>query len=185
LALVIGILLFSCQNDIKVVQEMGEEDAGAFQTVKEVTYTFTDSGRVRNTLYAGKLEQFIHDTDYVKISDGLSLVIFNKSEQPSGILNSDNGLYFKTLNQMKAIDNVVFCNPKGDSLFTEYLTWYSDSQLVVTDAPVRILRADGLDIKGRGLRAREDFSRYTILAPSGDIAVPDEIDNKNEAEQSQ
>jgi len=185
LAMVSGILLFSCKNDIKVVQEMGEEDSGAFQTVKEATYTFTDSGKVRNILYAGKLEQFITDTDYVKVSEGLSLIIYDKDEAVSGTLIADEGLYFKKSNEMKAMGNVIFMNPEGDSLFTDHLTWYSDSSLIKTDAPVRIKRGDGLDLRGKGLRAREEFSRYTILAPSGDIAVPEEIENKDESEDPQ
>lgn len=164
---------------------MGEEDSGAFQTVMDVTYTFTDSAKVRNILHAGKLEQFIHDTDYVQVSEGFNLIIHDRAERESGTLRADSGLYFKKLNQMVARGHVIFNNPKGDSLFTDHLTWYSDSALIITDAPVRIRRADGLDLKGKGLRAREDFSRYTILAPSGDIAVPDEMNNTDESEDTQ
>ncbi|MDA0713792.1 MAG: LPS export ABC transporter periplasmic protein LptC [Bacteroidetes bacterium] len=185
MAIVIGIFCFSCKNDIGVIQEIGEESLGASQTVYNVTYTYTDSGRVRNILHAGKLEQFVQDTDYVKVSQGLSLIIKDRSERESGRLTSDTGLYLKAQNEMRAIGGVIFTNPKGDSLFTDHLTWYSDSSLILTDAPVRILRADGLDLKGKGLRAKEDFSRYTILAPFGDIAVPDNLNTSNEAEEDQ
>ena len=82
---------------------------------------------------------------------------------------------------MEAWDNVIFTNPKGDSLFTEQLTWLSDSNLIITDAPVRILR-EGTEIRGKGLRANEDFSRYSILAPIGNITVPEKAVNDESKE---
>ena len=171
--MVTGIFFFSCKGDIKAIQEIGEEDTAPFQTVLDGSYTFTESGKVRNILSAGLLAQYIQDTDYVRVEKGLVLDIYNRQEGLAGSLTADRGFYFKTKNRMEAWDNVIFANPQGDSLFTDQLTWLSDSNLIITDAPVRILR-QGTEIRGKGLRANEDFSRYSILAPIGDITVPED-----------
>lgn len=171
--MVTGIFFFSCTNDIKVIQEMGEEDTAPFQTVTDGVYTFTESGRLRNTVEAGRLAQFIQDTDYVHVEDGLVMDIYDRSEQLTGTLYAQRGYYFRSENRMEAWDDVVFTNPKGDSLFTEHLIWLSDSNRIATEAPVRIVR-EGTEIRGKGLVANEDFSRYRILAPMGDIRLPEE-----------
>lgn len=176
----IGAFFYSCKNDIQVVQELGEEDNAPFQTTYDGTYTFTDSGRIRNILSAGKLEQFIHDSDYTKVSEGLILEIYNRSERLAGKLAANKGFYFESLNRMEAEENVIFSNPNGDSLFTESLVWQSDSNLIYTNDLVKIVR-EGTEIRGKGLRANEDFSRYTILAPVGNITVPeDKLSNESE-----
>ncbi len=183
IAMVTGIFFFSCKADIKAIQEIGEEDTAPFQTVLDGKYTFTESGKVRNILTAGLLAQYVKDTDYVRVEEGLVLDIYNRQEGLSGSLVADRGFYFKKKNRMEAWDNVVFTNPNGDSLFTDQLTWLSDSNLIITDSPVRIIR-EGTEIRGKGLRANEDFSRYSILAPIGDITVPEEAVN-NESEERQ
>jgi LPS export ABC transporter protein LptC len=169
----VGAFFYSCKNDIQVVQELGEEDNAPFQTTYNGRYIFTDSGQVRNILSAGKLEQFIQDSDYTKVSEGLILEIYNRSENLAGKLAANKGYYFESLNKMEAKENVIFSNPNGDSLFTESLVWQSDSNLIYTTDLVTIVR-EGTEIRGKGLRSNEDFSRYTILAPVGDITVPEE-----------
>lgn len=183
IVIAVGAFFFSCKNDIRVVQEIGEEDTAPFQSTYNGEYTFTDSGQVRNILRAGKLEQFINDTDYTKVSEGFTLEIYNRAERLAGVLTADNGYYFEAQNRMQAEDNVIFSNPKGDSLFTQSLIWQSDSNLIYTDRQVRILK-EGTEIRGKGLRSNEDFSRYTILAPAGDISIPDEM-VKDESKKSQ
>jgi LPS export ABC transporter protein LptC len=183
IAMVTGIFFFSCKTDIKAIQEIGEEDTAPFQTVLDGKYTFTESGKVRNILTAGLLAQYVQDTDYVRVEEGLVLDIYNRQEGLAGSLAADKGFYFKKQNRMEAWDNVVFTNPNGDSLFTDQLTWLSDSNLITTDSPVRIIR-EGTEIRGKGLRANEDFSRYSILAPIGDITVPEQAVN-NESEERQ
>lgn len=166
-----GIFLCGCKGDMRAIQEIGEKDVAPFQTIRDGFYQFTDSGKTRNTLQAGLLEQYITETEYTDISQGLVLDIYNPQEELAGRLQSRRGHYYKAEGRMVAMDSVVFSSPKGDTLFTDQLTWYSDSNLVYTDKRVRIIR-DGTEILGKGLRANEDFSRYTILAPVGDITVP-------------
>jgi hypothetical protein len=168
------LMCLSCKNDIELVQEVGQENIWPFQTVYSGEYVFTDSALVRNVLRAGKLEQFANDTNYVQVSDGVELDIYNRSENIAARLISLRGLFIEGEGRMEAFDDVIFSNPKGDSLFTQHLIWFSDSGLVITPGEVRILRSDGLEIEGTGLRAKDDFSRYTILEPKGDIAIPDE-----------
>jgi len=183
MVVIVGTFFMGCKNDIKVVQELGEEDTAPFQTTYEGHYTFTDSGKVRNTLWAGKLEQFIRDSNYTQVSEGLILEIFNRSETLAARLTAQKGIYFEDLDLLKAEEDVVFVNPAGDSLFTASLVWQSDSNLIYTNDLVRIVR-QGTEIRGKGMRSNEDFSRYSILAPVGDIFVPEEL-NKDESEEGQ
>ena len=169
-----AFLLLACKNDMEVIQEVGETNERPFQVAQNATYTFTDSARLKNVLHAGHLEQYVQDTSYVAVSEGLRLDIYDRDELLTATLTSDRGYYFEKEAKMEALDRVLFYNQQGDSLFTEHLIWYSDSSLVITPEAVRIKRADGLEIEGLGLRAKDDFSRYTILRPKGDIAVPDE-----------
>lgn len=172
---VMGALLFAaCKSDMEMVQEVGEHNDRPFQVVLDAEYFFTDSAKLRNILRAGRLEQFANDSQYVQVSDGLQLEIFDRAEQHSATLTSDEGYYFESKSKMEAHGNVVFASADEDSLFTELLIWQSDSGIVRSPVEVRIVRGDGLELEGKGLWAKDDFSRYTILKPKGDISLPDE-----------
>lgn len=170
-AFIAGIF-FSCQDQDPVIEIMGEENL-PFQVSFDAEYVFTENTKIRNKLLAGKLEQFQNDSSYVKISNGLQLIIFNRAIKEEAILTSKNGWYNQDTKIMQARDSVVFKNMDNERLFTEKLVWVEDSGTVYTDFPVQIIR-DNDTIWGDGMTSNQDFTNYSIVNPRGSIFVEED-----------
>ena len=59
---------------------------------------------------------------------------------------------------------------KQETLFTEELNWLQAEKKVHTDKNVTIQTPDEL-LKGEGLDAKQDFSWYRILKPTGAFPI--------------
>ena len=164
-------IFFSCQENDPVADLLSEQDL-PFQVSYNGEYIFTEDTKVRNVIEAGKLEHYTKDSSYIKISEGLKLEIYNRSEVKEAVLTSLNGWFDQEANLMSAHDSVVFNNMKGERMYTEKLIWEQDSNRIYTDLPVMIVRT--LDtIWGDGMTSNENFSNYSIINPRGSIFVED------------
>jgi LPS export ABC transporter protein LptC len=168
-------ILFSCQtNDLEEVLIYGDGELYPMRTTIGVTYLYTDSGRVKNQLETGKMEQFqVADSAYSLLSDGFALTFFTSSEEFDGKLTAKNGFIKGDNSVMIARDSVVFVNSIGETLHTEELTWVQDSAKVFTDKFVTIEKADGV-IYGKGLISDQNFTNYVIKEPSGIIYISED-----------
>lgn len=168
-------ILFSCQtNDLEEVLIYGDGELYPMRTTIGVTYLYTDSGRVKNQLETGKMEQFqVADSAYSLLSDGFALTFFTRNEEFDGKLTAKNGFIKGDNSLMIARDSVVFVNSIGETLHTEELTWVQDSAKVFTDKFVTIEKADGV-IYGKGLISDQNFTNYVIKEPSGIIYISEE-----------
>jgi LPS export ABC transporter protein LptC len=168
-------ILFSCgTNDLEEVLIYGDGEIYPMRTTIGVTYLFTDSGRVKNQLQTGRMEQFqLADSSYSLLSDGFSLTFYTEAEEFDGRLTAKNGFIKGDNSLMIARDSVVFVNNVGETLHTEELTWVQDSAKVFTDKFVTIERADGV-IYGKGLISDQNFTNYVIKEPTGVIYLSEE-----------
>ncbi|HRG51298.1 MAG TPA: LPS export ABC transporter periplasmic protein LptC, partial [Bacteroidia bacterium] len=82
------------------------------------------------------------------------------------------------MNKMEAKRNVVVINVKGEKLNTEHLIWDAVTKKIYTKEFVKITTKDEV-LLGEGLTADQDFSKYTILHPTGTIAINDSDSTNN------
>jgi LPS export ABC transporter protein LptC len=173
-------IFFSCTtNAIEEVMEFSDSENPPLRTTLDVFYTYTDSGKVQNTLLASRIEQFqTPDSMYSLLSNGFELTFYNNMEEFDGRLTALNGFINERNTLMIARDSVVFTNAAGETLRTEELIWQQDSNRVYTRKFVTIEKADGI-IYGKGLDSDQNFTNYTIKDPTGVIYIEEdeEIDN--------
>ncbi len=174
-AIVIAGIFFSCTtNTIDEVLEFSDSENPPLRTTLKVLYTYTDSGRVQNTLQANRIDQFqTPDSMYSLLSDGFELTFFNDLQQFDGRLTALNGFINERNTLMIARDSVVFTNAVGETLRTEELIWQQDSNRVYTRKFVTIEKADGI-IYGKGLISDQNFTNYVIKNPTGVIYMDEE-----------
>lgn len=144
------------------------------RSTADVLFTYTDSGRVKNTLLATKVDQYVYeDSTFSRISGGFTLTFFDRTGKVDGKLTAQNALIFNNNSKMLARDSVVFVNDEKETLKTEELIWLQDSAIVFTDKFVTIERSTGV-IYGKGLRANENFTNYEIQQTAGEFYLEDE-----------
>jgi len=163
----------SCQNDLDQVAAVEVQQTAPDRVTTDAEYFFTDSGRVRNRLRAGRIAEWSAEPKRTELSNGLELVFFDSSGAQQSILTARRGVLMPAEKRMEVSDQVVFVNDKGERMETEQLTWDQDSGRVFTDRAVRIQRGGDI-IHGEGLTAKEDFSRYTIRRITGTLYVAED-----------
>lgn len=163
-------ILFSCQDGLEGIEAVQLKGDIPDRTIEDAEYFFSDSGEVQNRLRAGLVFEFHSDTPYTELSQGVELVFFRDNGVEGSVLTSDKGVIRRDGRIMHVIDSVKFRNYKGEVLHTNSLTWMQDKDSVFTNDPVMIIRHQDT-INGIGLRANQDFSRYTIENISGGLYV--------------
>lgn len=171
LPMILVWLVVGCKNDLDQLAAVDMDAAAPDRITLQAEYFYSDSGRLRNRLRAGRVEEYMgDDRQRTEMSEGLELVFFNTDGGQGSILTAREGLIKPRKNLMEVRDHVVFTNARGERLETELLVWSQDSDRVWTDRPVKIVRAKDI-LYGQGLDANEDFSRYTIRRLTGTLFV--------------
>jgi LPS export ABC transporter protein LptC len=166
-ALLLGVV--GCSNDLDSVAAVEVSASGPDRVSEGTTYLYSDSGRVRNQLRAGRVSEFITTEPHrTELDEGLELTFFDRNGKPGSVLKARKGRILTEAKRMEVEDQVVFTNAKGERLETEQLIWSQDSHRVHTERPVRITREQDI-LFGQGLDANEDFSRYTIRRITGSL----------------
>jgi len=173
----LGMVFFSCKNDPADIIALNSNVELPMQTVVEGEYDFTGNGRLKNKLFAKKMDHYGGKDAHLHVTGGFVLITYNAEGVKESELSAQEGLYYESKRTMKAIRNVHLSNVNGNELFTEELTWEQDSARVVTEKRIKIVR-QGSIIHGEGLVANETFSKYEILRPTGELEI--EKENKTE-----
>lgn len=165
-------IFFSCHNTIEEIDRTELEQNLPMQTIENGTFVYSEKGKIINKLTAGRFLQFKNED--IKVSDGLWMEIYNKKEDPEASLSSINGIYNQEENVLTARDSVVLSNINGDSLFTEELILYQDSDLIISNYPIKIIQGNNV-IFGEGLKANTSFTAYEIKNPANSrIMIPED-----------
>ncbi|MFT3884799.1 MAG: LPS export ABC transporter periplasmic protein LptC [Flavobacteriales bacterium] len=165
------LLLTACKNDLDRVAAIEVPSDAPDRVTTNAEYYYSDSGRVRNRLRAGTIDEHLTGNDpRTDLSNGVELTFYTAAGTPGSVLTARRGHIRDRQHRMEVDEQVVFTNTRGERLETEQLIWAQDSDRVYTDRPVRIVRARDI-IYGQGLDAAQDFSRYTIRRVTGTLAL--------------
>ena len=168
-ALLAGMLV-SCTNDLDKVAAVAVSDDAPDRVTHQAEYLYTDAGRPRYRLQAGRIAEWTREPQRYEITEGLRLQFFDSLGAPGSTLTARRGIILPQANRMEVYEEVVFVNVKGERLDTEKVVWYQDSARIYTDKAVRIQRGQDI-IHGQGLDASEDFSRYAIRRITGTLRM--------------
>ena len=171
------LLLFSCQNTIDEVKEIGDFDEIPAKETFDVTYLRSQHGKVLNRLQAPVVQQFKNKNTIMP--QGFKLDFLDSNMATTAYLQAKYGEIISEDQVMIARDSVILVNFKKEELFTEELIWKQDSSKIYTDKYVKIKRNDVV-IHGKGFESDEDFSRYVIKKITGQYYLSDESLNKDD-----
>lgn len=108
--------------------------------------------------------------------DSVKMRFYNKEQVEFSVLYAPGGiLNTKTYNVLVG-DSVVVLTNDSTKLFTDSLFWQNDSEKILTDCPVKIIKKDGVVIEGKGLRADPYLEKIEIISETkgvSPIELPD------------
>lgn len=139
---------------------------------KDVVTLYSDSAKLLVKLQA-PLQQEFENGDGV-FPKGLYVEFYEKPGQMTSTLKANYAKQDRNKDLYLAKGNVVVKNlQKQEMLETEELYWNKNKQEIYTDKFVKITTAEEV-ITGKGLRANQDFSRYSITKVTGTFSLKEE-----------
>ena len=163
MALIIGLILpYGCEED--KVKETQEQQLPSI-ILEEFSLTETERGTKLWTLDAkiAKVYDEIINVDTVKIR------FYDEDQVEFSILRAPGGLLNTKTHNILVGDSVTVFTNDSTKLFTDSLFWQNDSQKILTNSHVRILKPDGTIIEGEGLRADPYLRKIEIIGETKGI----------------
>lgn len=140
-------------------------------SAQNIEVVFSDSGRVEAKVNSVLMNRFAGKDPYMEFPRGFRVIIFDSALNTENSIMANYGKRKEYYRLMEARGNVIVRNEvKKQQLNTEQLFWDENKRLIFTSAPVKITTPDKV-IFGKGFRANESFSNYTILHVYGQMTV--------------
>ena len=165
------LLLVGCQNLDGSAPQKPVLYTGPIVETTNVVILFSDSARLKFKLRA-PLEQKYEQGD-MWYRRGVLLTFYDHAERVQNTLRGNIGHFDKGKNLYHVRGHVqVESAVNKQKLDTEELFYDQNKQRIYTDQFVRI-ETESEVLTGTGLTANQDFSRYTILHPTGTFSLKD------------
>ncbi len=164
------LLLASCSNEAQE-KEVPQTYTGPLSTLLGATIIYSDSARQKAVVDAEELLD-LQNGDR-EVPKGMFITFYEKDGSVSATLRANYAYYYKEEDRWKATGNVVVNNiANKETLKSEELFWEPKNEDVYTEKFVRI-ETPGELMTGTGLKAKQDFSEWTLQNPEGLIDVDD------------
>lgn len=166
-----GLLLAGCQKKDPAAKKQTEYKGPLLETNNVLTL-YSDSAKLQ-IKYTAPLEQQFETGDKL-YPKGINVTFY--SEGGTKVLNTligNYGKYEKVKNLYTIRGDVRVSNEeKQQSMKTEELFFDQNKQLIYTAPETKVdVKTPTEVLTGFGLTANQDFSRYTILRPTGIVTV--------------
>ena len=170
ICLIVGLFLWiGCQEE--KLQERLDDDQPKI-TIDTFSLTETNKGKKVYTLDAVRAR--VYD-EIIKV-DSVEIRFYDREEVEFSVLYAPAGILNTKTRNILVGDSVVVLTNDSTKLYTDSLFWQNDSQKILTDCPVTIIKQDGTVIEGRGLRADPYLEKIEILGDAkgvSPIELPD------------
>ena len=170
----LSLTLFSCENDVKQVQDLTRVDEFPVELQQDVRLIYTEVANAKLELKAPEIAKYVHEEEpYVEYPKGVEVFFYDEDGKVNSELKANYAIQHPKRNTIEARDDVVATNEKGERLNTEQLIWDQKKKIIYSDVFVRITTENQV-IMGEGFEADQNFSTYKISKPRGTIDLQDE-----------
>ena len=167
------VVLFSCTNDPKLVQEFVSDKQQPIEQIKGAELLHTENGKVKVRLVASSIERFQDIQPALIFPAHLEVYFYNDSSQLQSTLMADYASVDEEKKIMLAQNNVILISSDDKKLETDKLIWDEKKNKIYTDKKVKITTGKEV-IYGEGFTSTPDFKQYSITKIHGtfDFATP-------------
>ncbi|MEM7548110.1 MAG: LPS export ABC transporter periplasmic protein LptC [Bacteroidota bacterium] len=165
---VFGLLFLSCKKETKELADLPIYE-GPILEFEGLETDRIEKEQLMARLIADKQLSFENgDQGY---PEGIYLIFFETPTDTSATLIGDEAYYEKETNLYRVWGNVQVRNfEEKQKVTTEELFWTPDKKEVYTEKFV-VIETEGEIIQGEGMTAKDDFSSYRILKPTGTMIL--------------
>lgn len=178
LVLLPAAMLFSCSEELPVINQFESEEEIPTITLEKVRTTYTEKGNIQAKLQANLLQKYDGAVEpYFDFPKGVSIVLYSEENIIKTSMTANRLIYYEEKKTWEAIGNVVISNINGDILRTEKLYGDDNEKKIFTNHLVKITKADGTSINGEaGFESNIEFTIYKFIDVNGKIFFRDEFE---------
>jgi LPS export ABC transporter protein LptC len=167
LLVTVPLYLQACSDKFEPPQtDIVNPDSIPSQESYGTTVTFSDSGKVKAILDAGRIRVFTK-YNYTLVDSGAK-VDFYKEGIYSSTLTGKRGKIYDATKDVEVYDSVKLVSTDGSVLTTNKLYWINKTQRIKSDEFVHI-KTPNEDIQGYGFEADQNLKNYVIYKVSGEV----------------
>lgn len=164
------VMLISCKNNFKEVQNIGIVDSGPLTIAEHINTKYTDSGRLKMNLISPKMLDFSNRAfAFFEFPDGVNLNFFDDNNNKNNVV-ADYGLVYNETNLIDLRGNVILTTHNKDTLFAEQLYYDQKTEWLFTNQPVKF-RTKNEIINGNGFDSNRNFTNAEVLETTGVIYI--------------
>ncbi|MBT8219493.1 MAG: LPS export ABC transporter periplasmic protein LptC [Bacteroidia bacterium] len=170
--LLVTSMFYSCSDNSYYAGDTIPRDLVNIERVDSVTITYSDSAKVQVIITAPLLLRHIEfNNNRQEFTEGVHVKFLNEDGSMNGTLEAEYAIRYEAKQGVIVQNNVVWSSIDGKRLESEELIWDEKNKKIHTQKLVRIVTPTE-NVYGYGLEADQDFSNWRILAPLGDLSVP-------------
>jgi len=175
------LVLFSCKNDIKIINSLPGVDSLPLEIAYDVEISFSDSGKLQAVLSAPVMERISEEEkdggEYLEFPEGFKAVFYDSLANPETQITARYGVNYEKKDFMEARHNVIIKNfAKQEQLNTEHLIWDRKKKEIYSDVFITLTKPDEV-LYGDGFTSDETFEAYEIINPTGEFSIVQEEEN--------
>lgn len=172
----IGAMFFSCENNLTVIDSLKVDENSPIESSYNVNLEYTDSGKVVMVLKSPEINRFVTSDEFLEMPQGMAMEFYDSLGNIKSTITANYSINYIKKKIMKAENNVIATNSKGQKLLTEELIWNQNTHKIYTDKRVKVISVDKI-LFGDGLTSDEQFEDWEISNPTGDITMDTDIND--------
>ena len=178
------LVLFSCKNDIKIINSLPGVDSLPLEIAYDVEISFSDSGKLQAVLSAPVMERISEEEkdggEYLEFPEGFKAVFYDSLANPETQITARYGVNYEKKDFMEARHNVIIKNfAKQEQLNTEHLIWDRKKKEIYSDVFITLTKPDEV-LYGDGFSSDETFEAYEVINPTGEFSIVQEEENNED-----
>ena len=134
------------------------------QTSHHALMSFSSNAQMRALLRAQRIRVY-EQKRYTMLDSGVRVDFYDKLGKHSSYLTSLSAMINDANKDMTAYDSVRIVSDSGTVVDTDSLQWLNGTQMMHSDADVKIVERNGRITRGRGFISDQSLDHYTILFP--------------------
>ncbi len=171
LNIVIAFALLGCTSEDKK-NEVPQIYTGPLSKLVGATIIYSDSALLKAEVKAVEILDLQNEDR--ELPQGMFITFYEKDGTKSATLRANYAYYYKEEDRWKATGNVIVHNILNkETLKSEELYWEPKTENVFTEKFVKI-ETPGELMTGTGLKAKQDFSEWSLENPEGIIDVEED-----------
>lgn len=162
-ASIVLIAIIGCTPKKDVLPVADAEIKVPFQEFKNSTIQFYNNNTLQWKLQSEHMRKPITDTGEITMVP-VRMTFYDSTGAVSSLVLADSGIVKNQMESYKIWGEVYIKTRDTMEIRSHKLYWYKDRKKVVSDTFVQIVTKKGDQLRGKGLDATEDFSRFSFAS---------------------